>query len=82
MGNKIQKYQPLNNSRTNQGWKVDPLIVTTVGARGTTHTPSMKQPKKMFKLPETSIKYTFKINKEHCYSSCKFNPTLLKKNRK
>jgi len=35
--NKIQKYQPLINSIMAQGWTVDPLIVITVGARGTTH---------------------------------------------
>jgi hypothetical protein len=43
VNNKIQKYQPLINDITQQGWKTDPLIVITAGARGTTHTPSMEQ---------------------------------------
>ena len=43
INNKIQKYQPLINDITQQGWKIDPLIIITAGARGATHTPSMKQ---------------------------------------
>ena len=35
---------------TNQGWKVDPLIVIIAGERGPTHVPSMKHPGKKFKL--------------------------------
>ena len=65
--NKNQKYQPLLIDITNLGWKVDPLIVITAGARGTTHTPSMKLLERKFKLPETrkfklpiTIKHTFK----------------------
>lgn len=46
----IQKYQSLINSINNQGWKVDPLIVNTVGARETTHAPAMK-------LLETKFNY-------------------------
>jgi len=61
INNKIQKYQPLIVDITQQGWKVDPLIVITAGARGTTHTPSMTQLEQTFKLFETSIKHTFKI---------------------
>ena len=60
INNKIQKYQPLNNDITQQGWKIDPLLVITAGARGTTHAPSMKQLIQTFKLPESSVKHTFK----------------------
>ena len=59
--NKTQKYQPLINNITQQGWKVDPLIVISAGARRTTHTPSMKQLEQTFKLPQNSINHsTFK----------------------
>jgi hypothetical protein len=58
--NKVQKYQPLINDITELGWKVDPLIVITAGARGTTHTPSIKILETNFKIPETNIKHTFK----------------------
>src|SRR5579875_1316304 len=60
INNKIQKYQPLINSVIQQGWKVDPLIVITAGARGTTHSPSMKILETKFNISETSIKNTFK----------------------
>jgi len=42
-----------------QGWNVDPIIVITAGARGTTHTPSMQQIITTFKLPENTVKHTF-----------------------
>jgi hypothetical protein len=58
--NKIQKYQPLINDITQQGWKIDPFIVITAGARGTTHAPSMKQLEQTFKLPKKSVNHTFK----------------------
>jgi hypothetical protein len=58
---KIHKYQPLIDDIAQKGWKIDPLIVVTAGARGTTHAPSMKQLEQTFKLPETSIKHTFKV---------------------
>ena len=57
--NKTQKYQPLIDDITNQGWKVDPLIVITAGARGTTHVPSMKQLISTFQLTENAVKNTF-----------------------
>jgi len=58
--NKIQKYQPFTNSIMAQGWIVDPLIVITPGARGTTHTPSIKLLETKFKIPESALKHTFK----------------------
>jgi hypothetical protein len=60
INNKIQKYQPLINDITQQGWKIDPLIVITAGARGTTHTPSIKELEQTFKIPENMAKHTFK----------------------
>ena len=42
-----------------QGWNVDPLIVITVRARGTTHAPSMKQLVTTFQLAENAVKHTF-----------------------
>ena len=60
INNKIQKYQPLINDITQLGWKIDPLIVITAGARGTTHAPSMKQLEQTFKISENAIKHTFK----------------------
>jgi AraC-like DNA-binding protein len=60
INNKIQEYQPLINDITQQGWKIYPLIVITAGARGTTHTPSMKQLEQTFKLSENYVKHAFK----------------------
>ena len=60
INNKILKYQPLINDITQQGWKINPLIVITAGARGTTHAPSMKQLEQMFKLLEIYVKHTIK----------------------
>ena len=59
INNKIQKYQPLIDTLNQQGWKTDPLIVITAGARGTTHAPSMKQLISSFKLNENIVKNTF-----------------------
>ena len=42
------------------GWKIDPLIVITAGARAATHIPSMKLLEDKFKLPMPSIRTTFK----------------------
>ena len=56
---KTKKYQPLMHHITNRGWNVKPLIVITVGARTTTHIPSMKILKEKFKIPEKTIRQTF-----------------------
>jgi hypothetical protein len=60
INNKTRKYQPLINAITQQGWKIDPLIVITAGARGTTHAPSMKQLEQTFKIPKNNVDHTFK----------------------
>ena len=59
----LKKQQTTKSKNTNHirehGWTVDPLIVITAGAIGTTHAPSMKQIITTFQLPETTIKHTF-----------------------
>jgi hypothetical protein len=68
INNKTQKYQPLIDNITEQGWKVDPIIVITAGARGTTHTPSMQKIITTFKIPENTVKHTFEaINTSAIY---------------
>jgi hypothetical protein len=42
-----------------RGWKVDPLIIITAGARATTHIPSMKSLENKFKIRMPTIKNTF-----------------------
>ena len=49
---KTEKYQPLVDNIANRGWDVEPLIVITVGARATTHTPSIKILEEKFKIPK------------------------------
>jgi hypothetical protein len=56
---KTEKYKPLINNIINRGWKIDPLVVITAGARATTHTPSMKSILTIFKIPMMNIKHTF-----------------------
>jgi hypothetical protein len=60
INNKTQKYQPLIDNINQLGWKVNPLMVITAGARGTTHIPSMKQLEEEFEIPPSNIKQTFK----------------------
>ena len=57
--NKILKYQPPIDKLRLHRWKVDPLIVITTGARGTTHASSMKQLITTFQLAENAVKNTF-----------------------
>jgi hypothetical protein len=57
---KNNKYSPLIASIASRGWKIDPLIVITAGARATAHIPSMKALESKFKIPMASIKTTFK----------------------
>ena len=56
---KIEKYKPLMDNIANKGWKIDPLIVITAGARAATHIPSMDNIETTFKTPKQSIKNTF-----------------------
>jgi hypothetical protein len=54
------KYRPLIVSIVARGWRIDPLIIITAGARATTHIPSMKALENKFKIPMPTIKNTFK----------------------
>ena len=56
---KTKKYKPLIDNIINRGWKMDPLIVITAGARAATHIPSMKNIEVIFKIPKVNIKHTF-----------------------
>jgi hypothetical protein len=57
---KHSKYIPLIDSIAAKGWKIDPLIIITSGAKATTHIPSMKSLENKFKIPMPTIKNTFK----------------------
>ena len=57
---KNYKYRPLIASIASRGWKIEPLIVITAGARATAHIPSMKVLETNFKMPMVTIKNTFK----------------------
>ena len=58
---KIEKYQPLIESITNRGWKVETLIVIIAGEpRAFTYISSMKIIKEKFEIPKKSIEKTFK----------------------
>ena len=54
---KTNKYKPLIENIAALGWKIDPLIVITSGARAATHIPSMKVLEDKFQLPMPSIHY-------------------------
>ena len=58
--NKIDKYQSVIDDIIVLGWKVDPLIVITAGARATTFIPSIKILEDTFKIPVDTITNTFK----------------------
>ena len=57
--NKIQektnKYLSLTNDIKARGWKVDPLITLTAGARGSTHKNTISKFKQVFSLPKNII---------------------------
>ena len=55
---KLNEYQPLLDNIEALGWKVAPLIVISLGVRGTTHVPSINQLKTTYKFSETLIKST------------------------
>ena len=57
---KNNKYRPLIASIAAKGWKIEPLIVITAGARAIAHIPSMKLLETNFKMPMLTIKNSFK----------------------
>jgi hypothetical protein len=79
---KNNKYKPLIDSIAARGWKVDPLIIITAGARATSHTPSMKSLENKFKIPMPIIKNTFKNINTIAIKICHVYPPTQKKNRK
>ena len=56
---KTEKYQPLIDNITNRGWNVEPLVVITVGARATTHTPSINFLEEKLKISKETIRQIF-----------------------
>jgi hypothetical protein len=59
----MNKYQPLLDELQAQNWTVAPLMVLTVGARASTHVPTMTLLYDKLKIPKPSIKQTcIKIN--------------------
>ena len=57
---KHDKYKSLEEDIKARGWKIEPLIIVTAGARAATHIPSMDSILKTFKISKTSTKNTFK----------------------
>jgi hypothetical protein len=57
---KANKYKPLIENIVARGWKIDPLIVITAGARAAAHIPSMRLLEDKFEIPMASIRHTFK----------------------
>jgi hypothetical protein len=56
---KTRKYEPLINSIQSRGWTVAPLLVITVGAKATTHPPSIHHLYHLFTIPLPIIKNSF-----------------------
>jgi hypothetical protein len=55
---KITKYLPLINDIQMKGWKVAPLIVIIVDARGTTHNPVIQTLRTAYKFKKSETKKT------------------------
>jgi hypothetical protein len=55
---KIATYLPLIHDIQMLGWKVAPLLIIFVGARGTTHNPSIQTLKKTYNFKKSKIKET------------------------
>jgi hypothetical protein len=49
------KYEGLLESIKVRGWKVDPLLVLTAGARGSTHKNTISILKNLYIIPKTVI---------------------------
>ena len=55
---KINKYTPLINKLRQLGWTTPPILILTVGARGTTHIPTFQALHEQLRLPKDEIKST------------------------
>jgi hypothetical protein len=57
--NKIEektiKYEGLIEDIKARGWKVDPLLVLTAGAQGSTHKTTISALKNLYSIPKTTI---------------------------
>jgi hypothetical protein len=60
VASKEAKYDLLLNNIRAIGWNVAPIIITTAGARATTHIPSINSLHDTFKIPVSTIKHTLK----------------------
>ena len=56
---KEEKCQGLIDNIKYRGWNVESLMVITIGARATSHIPSMKIIEAKFKKPKQTIRNTF-----------------------
>jgi hypothetical protein len=52
---KTAKYEGLIEDIKARGWKVDPLMVLTIGARGSTHKNTISTLKNLYTIPKTLI---------------------------
>ena len=52
---KTEKYASLLEDICNRGWNVLDIMIITVGARSTTHKPSIQKIKETFEIPKTDI---------------------------
>jgi hypothetical protein len=52
---KIAKYEGLIEDIKARGWKVDPLLVLTTGAQGSTHKTTISALKNLYTMPKTLI---------------------------
>jgi hypothetical protein len=52
---KTVKYEGLIEDIKARGWKVDPLLVVTIGARGSTHKTTISILKNLYTIPKTII---------------------------
>jgi hypothetical protein len=50
------KYGNLLNNIKAHGWNVDPILVLTAGARGSTHKKFIKEIKRIYKIPKQQPK--------------------------
>jgi hypothetical protein len=55
INDKTVKYEGLLESIKARGWKVDPLLVLTAGARGSTHKNTISALKNLYIIPKTII---------------------------
>jgi hypothetical protein len=75
---KHAKYDPLNNTIQNNGWKINPLITITAGVRGAIHEHSIEKLTRI-NIPKSSIK---KLMKDIHQNAIKYLTYLVLNKRK